>query len=85
MEIKIRYSEDKKKILANIKEKDSELADLIIGMMFGKEEQIVEMLGDVPPDVYIDGDRDEKLEKEVKDFEKFLDKFYESYYKKRNK
>ena len=41
--------------------------------MFGKEEQIVQVLGDVP---------DEKLTKETKKLEELLDKFYEDYYKR---
>ena len=41
--------------------------------MFGKEEQTVEVLGDVP---------DGKLAKEAKKFEELLDKFYEDYCKR---
>ena len=82
MEIKIRYSEDKKKILANVKDKECELAELVLAIMFGKEEQTVEVLGDVPPRVTIDDYPDEKLQKETKKFEELLDKFYEDYYKR---
>ena len=82
MEITLRYSENKKKILATVKGEELELAELVIAIMFGKEEQTINVLGDVPPKVSIDDVPDEKLINEAKKFEELLDKFYEDYYKR---
>ena len=82
MKVYLRYSENKKKILANVKGHDLELAELVLAVMFGKEEQTIEALGDVAPEVIIDDVPDEKLTKESKKFIELLDKFYEDYWKR---
>lgn len=85
MDIKIRYGEDKKKIIASVKGQDSVLADVIIALMFAKDEQVIETFGDTIPTVVIDDVADEKIVKEAKDFQEFLNKTYEHYWKKQSK
>ena len=82
MTIRIKYSENKKKIMAIVKDQELELAELVIAIMFGKEEQTIEVLGNSVPDVIVETNTDEKLEKEANKFRELLDKFYEDYYKK---
>lgn len=85
MDVKIRYSDDKKSLIGEVKSKEADLMALCLGIMFGKDEQIVEVFGEAPPRVIVEDDLDEKGQKNVKDFEELLDKFYEHYYNKDKK
>ena len=83
MTIRVFVGEDKKgkkELMFEADNKTGPLSALSLGLVFGKDETILEALGQNKPKIIKDDYLDEKMEKELKDFEELVDVFYEKVY-----
>lgn len=76
MKIKLYYAEDHKTIMFEIDGKSSLAADLFMGLVLLKKEDIRDKFGPTIPTIELDGDVDEKLYDTKKEFDKIFDEVF---------
>ena len=72
----------KKLLMCKLDGKEAPLGALTLGLLFGKDETVLEALGETKPSVIVDDLLDDKMDKEVHEFDELLDKFYEKVHSK---
>ena len=73
----------KKLLMCEVDNQEAALGELALGLIFGKDESVLKALGETEPDVIVDDLLDDKMNKEVHEFQELLDKFYEKVYQKK--
>ena len=74
--IKVRYNENRKKILAELDGEVAELGQVALVIILGTKDSVIKSLGEEKPNVIIDDIPDARIEKNVNEFKELLDKFY---------